>query len=151
MDKGLIEQADLLIESLEPRFDDLVDDIRRFSLRLVLVGKDLLLPPNDIGIERGSIDRLRIGRGDVHCHHASKAGKLVGLSGRLQRHDHPDLAQALVDGVVNITGNHAIADRQARCPPQRHVLTDFGNRLGNSLGHANRANLGRQNLLEINR
>src|SRR5213080_3702481 len=59
VDKGLIEQADLLIESLEPRFDDLVDDIRRLSLRLVLVGKDLLLPPNDIGIERGSIDRLR--------------------------------------------------------------------------------------------
>ena len=51
VDEGLIEQADLLVEGLEPRFDDLVDDIRRFALRLELVGEHVLLAPDHVRIE----------------------------------------------------------------------------------------------------
>src|SRR5262245_63201418 len=39
MDEGLIKQAHLLVKSLEPRFDDLVDHIRGFFMSLILVGK----------------------------------------------------------------------------------------------------------------
>src|SRR5579883_1672357 len=34
----LIEQADFLVEGLQPGFDDLLDDVRGLALRLVLVG-----------------------------------------------------------------------------------------------------------------
>src|SRR5579863_204701 len=39
----LIEQADLLVESLQPGFDDLFDHGRRLALRLELIGKHVLL------------------------------------------------------------------------------------------------------------
>src|SRR5579864_8541784 len=38
VDKRLIDEADFLVEGLEPRFDDLLDYIHRFALRLGLVG-----------------------------------------------------------------------------------------------------------------
>src|ERR1700719_3412900 len=42
VDIGLIEEADLLVECLEPGLDNLVDDIGGLSLRPKLVGKHIL-------------------------------------------------------------------------------------------------------------
>src|SRR5438270_9260978 len=46
VDVSLLDQADLFVERLEARLDDLVDDVRRFSLCLVLVCQHLLLAPD---------------------------------------------------------------------------------------------------------
>src|ERR1700733_1195287 len=59
-DEGLIEQTDFLVESLQARLDDLVDDIGGLSLRLELVGKNVLLALDACRIETRRIDRLRI-------------------------------------------------------------------------------------------
>src|SRR5512144_685141 len=93
VNERLIEQADLLVEGLEPRFDDLVDHIRRLSLRLVFVREHLFFAPDHIGIETGRIDRLRVGGGDMHRDHAAEALELVALAGRLHCDEHPDLAE----------------------------------------------------------
>src|SRR5438270_207405 len=50
----LIKQANLLVERLESRFDDLLDDMRGLSLRLSLVGENFSLAAHDVrGKARG--------------------------------------------------------------------------------------------------
>ena len=71
-DEALIEQADFLVEGLQPELDDLLDDVGRFALRLEFVGQHVLLALDGRRIEPGRIDRLRIGGGDVHRHHAGR-------------------------------------------------------------------------------
>src|SRR5262245_58204853 len=73
VDVSLLEQADLFVERLEARLDDLVDDVLTLSLCLVLVCKHVLLAPDHIRIETRGIDRLRVGGGDVHRQHAAEA------------------------------------------------------------------------------
>ena len=47
----------------------------------------------------------------MHRDHAAEALELVGLAGGLQRDQDPDLAEALLDRVVHIAGDDAVADR----------------------------------------
>ena len=54
-DEGLIEQTDLLVESLQARLDDLVDDIGGLALRLELVGKNVLLALDACRIESQTV------------------------------------------------------------------------------------------------
>src|SRR6266851_7112344 len=56
----LIKQANLLVEGLEPRFDDLLDDMGRLSLRLGLVGENFSFAAHRVRVEAGGIERLRI-------------------------------------------------------------------------------------------
>ena len=44
--KALIEQADLLVEGLEPRLDDLLDDVCRLALGFELLGENIFLALN---------------------------------------------------------------------------------------------------------
>src|ERR1051326_1537180 len=67
-DEWLLQQADFLVEGLEPRLDDLVDHVRRLTLRLGLVGQHVALALHRRGIEAWRIDGLWIGRGDLHRH-----------------------------------------------------------------------------------
>src|SRR5437899_5232811 len=115
VDVGLIEQAYLFVETLEPRFDDLVDHIGGLSLGSVLVGKYFLLAPDQVRVEAGSLDRLGIGGSHVHRKHAAEALELLTLASRLQRHEYADLSEALLDRIVHIAANHAVCDRQRGC------------------------------------
>src|SRR5262249_50084739 len=133
VDVGLIKQAYLFVESLEPRFDNLVDHIRGLPLGSVLVGKYFLLAPDQVRVEAGRLDRLRIGGCPVHRKHAAEALEPLALASRLQRHENPDLSEAWLDGIVHVAANDAICDGQRGCSSQRHVLADLGNRVGNPL------------------
>src|ERR1700746_663602 len=66
VDEGLLEQADFLVESLQARFDDLLDHVLRLALLAILVGEHVLLALDDFRVEARRIECLRIGGGDVH-------------------------------------------------------------------------------------
>src|SRR5262249_30629408 len=59
-DISLVQQADLFVEGLEPRLDDLLDDVGRLALRLELLGQDVPLARDDARVEARSVERLRI-------------------------------------------------------------------------------------------
>jgi len=85
----------------------------------------------------------------VHRDHAAEALELIGLAGGLQRHKDPDLAETFLDRVVDVAGDGALPHRQRGCPPQRHVLADLGNGVGDRVGDAEMADLGRLDLLDV--
>src|SRR4029079_13384356 len=130
-------------------FDYPFAHIRRLSLRLVLVREHILLAPDYLRVETGGIDSLGIGRSDMHRDHAAEALEFVGLARGLKRHQDPDLAEALLDRVVHIAGDDAGPDRYLRRPPERHVLADLGDGVGNRVGDGDVTHLGRLDLLHV--
>src|SRR6516162_8975455 len=90
--------------------DDLFDDIGGLALRLGLVGEDGLLAGDGGRIEPTRVDGPRIGRGDMHCHHAAEGFQFIVLAGRFERDEHADPAQAVAHGIVHVARYRAFAD-----------------------------------------
>src|SRR5262245_55976334 len=133
--KWLLQQTNFLVERLESRLDDLIDYVSRFALLLELVGKHILLTLHNGRIERCGIERQRFGGCNVHRDLATNRRQFVGLATRFERHDHPDLAQAIGNRVVYVGTDHSLPDGQGGGPAQRHVLADLRDRVGNRLRH----------------
>ena len=60
-----------------------------------------------------------------------------------------DLSKSLVNGIVDVAADDSFANRQRRRAPQRHVLTDLGDGLGNSFGQSDVADFRRLDLLHV--
>jgi hypothetical protein len=73
VDEGLLQQADFLVVGLQAGLDDLLDHVLGLALLAILVGQHVLFALDDGGIEPGRIERLRIGRGDMHRELAAEA------------------------------------------------------------------------------
>src|ERR1700761_6140434 len=129
----LLDQTNFLVESLQSRLDDLLDDIRGFALRLGLVRQYALLAFDRGRVEAGRIDRLRIGGCDVHGHHAADRLELIGIAGRLQRHNDADAAEAVGHRTMHVASHYPFADRKSCGPAQRHVLADLGDGISNGV------------------
>src|SRR6516164_4732582 len=109
-DEALVQQANLFVVGLQTGLDDLFDDIGGLALRLGLVGEDGLLAGDGGRIEPTRVDGPRIGRGDMHCHHAAEGFQFIVLAGRFERDEHADPAQAVAHGIVHVARYRAFAD-----------------------------------------
>ena len=69
----------------------------------------------------------------MHRHHTADGLELIGIAGRLQRHDHADAAEAVGHRTMHITSDHALADRKASGAAQCHVLADLGDGVGDRI------------------
>ncbi len=149
MDVSLIEQADLFVIGLQPRLDDLLDHRGGLALRLEFFGEHVLLARDCSGIEPRGVDRLRIGRRDMHRKLPAKRSEFVGLAGGFERHQDAHLAGAVDHRVVHIAADRALADRKPGGAAERHVLADLGDGLGDVIGDGFAAGLGRLDLLDV--
>ena len=70
---------------------------------------------------------------NVHRNLTTKCHQLFGIARRLQRNQHTDLAHAVGDGVVNVSGDHARIDGQASGAAEAHVLADLADHFGDLL------------------
>ena len=148
MHERLVEKAHVFVVALQATFHDLVEHVGR--LASVLVDQQLPLPRDDLRVEAGAIEcQWRRGR-DMHGDLPAERlqGSLVAL--RLEADQHPDLAEPLAGGTVDVGGNHPLADREAPGPAERHVLADGRDRVGDRLGHGPAARIcGRHEALDI--
>ena len=72
----------------------------------------------------------------MHGQLLAQGGQGSLVAGRFQRDENADLAQAGLDGVVDIAFDHAVADRDQLGATQIHVLADLGNGFAQFGGHA---------------
>ncbi len=149
MNERLIQQANFLVEGLKPGFDHLLDYMRRFSLPLGLIGQHFSFAPYQIRIKAGWIERLRIGGGNVHCDLTAETRERLACCSRLQPHNDADFTQTLIHRIMSVGRYHALAHRERCSPPQRHVLADLGNGVGDRLIHRKAADLCLLDLLDV--
>src|SRR5215813_7070442 len=128
MNIGLLQQADLLVECLEPGLDNLGDRRLRFALSAELVGQNFFFTCHHLRVETARIDGLRTGCGNMHRNLTAKRSEFVLLSWRFQRHDHAPLAETFRHRIVYIAADRARRDRDLSGATQRHVLPDGGDR-----------------------
>ena len=151
VDVGLIEQADLLVEGLEAR--------TRRSSRSSLAGLPCALNLSastsfsrvtTAGSRPDGVDRLRIGRGDMHRDQPAERGELVGLAGRFQRDQHAHLAER----PRSPNCAHSCRPRPCRPKARRRGAASCSRRSWRSVsaivfGDGRAAGLGRLDLLDV--
>src|SRR5271166_7199256 len=132
VDVGLIEQAHLLVESLEAGLDDLVDDVG--GLAGVLLGEHRAFALNERRIDAAGVERDRARGGDVHRDLPPEGDERVASALRLEGGDDADPAEALDYLAVHILADRPLGDPQALDAAQGHVLADRGDGVGDRLG-----------------
>src|SRR3984893_14403456 len=60
----------------------------------------------------------------MHRQLLAEPGALVGRNGRAERDEHPDLAEARAERVVDIRENGALSGREALDAPQHQIFAD---------------------------
>src|SRR5271170_1124752 len=93
VDISLIEEADLLIKGLQPRFDNLLEHVRR--LAGALLGEHRALARDRRRIEPGGVERDRAGSGDMHRELAAEHSQPSLIAGGFEPDDDPDSAAAI--------------------------------------------------------
>ena len=133
MDIGLIEEADLLVEGLEARFDDLLDHV--CGLAGVLLRQHGALARNRRRIDPGGVERDRTCSGDMHGDLPPERAELGAIAGGLERDDDPNSAKPVGDRPVHVMADRAFGHSEALRATQRHVFTNGGDGVGDRLSH----------------
>src|SRR5271155_5339680 len=123
-DKYLLEQDELLVKFAQPPFDHSVDYRVGFAGGARLFAQHVAFAVERGLRHRGDIEIERVRCRDMHRQLLAESGQLIGRSGRAERDEHPDLAEARAERVVNIRENSALFGRKALDAAQYQIFAD---------------------------